>query len=473
MKGCGRRLNNKIYRERVDMRLRGWLLTVVIIAITLTGAGAVGAQDGKAKLDNELFKAIGEKEAGDVRKLLKAGANPNASEEKGRTALMHAGDKDDSDVVEALIKAGANVKAVDAEGRTPLMYSKSVDVVKLMVKAGADVNARDKEGNTVLISLIKSKNANAEMVEALIAAGHDVTVKNKQGLTALIAATDRLKFDIAKLLVPELIKRKYKDKAEFTKAMANVIFLAIDVELFDLLVAAGADVKEVVKNNPNVLFGLMLQAEILHRLLNAGVDVNVKGAKGKTPLMNAAGLSGPATVELFLAAGADVNAVDDEGRTVLNYAMASPFNKIVVPLLVKNGANVNGRGKEGRTALMEAADNGKTEFVKLFLEAGGDVNMKDNNGQTALMLALSASYIETINLLIKAGADIDVQDANGQTALMLAIDKWPSENSVKTLLEAGARHDIKDNNGDTALKIARRDARDDLAQLLKAAGAEE
>ena len=109
-----------------------------------------------------------------VRVLLAAGADVNAipEEESGdETALKlaihksrHAGnwynDDDDRaekkkslDIVHALLAAGADVNARDRNGRTALFAaceSRRVDVVRAILGAGADVHARDDDDKSVL-----------------------------------------------------------------------------------------------------------------------------------------------------------------------------------------------------------------------------------------------------------------------------------------------------------------------------------
>ena len=56
-------------------------------------------------------------------------------------------------------------------------------------------------------------------------------------------------------------------------------------------------------------------------LLNAGADIDAKGAKdGKTALTVAALIGNPDAVEVLLQRGSDVNARDNDGRTALSLA---------------------------------------------------------------------------------------------------------------------------------------------------------
>ncbi|MBQ1960542.1 MAG: ankyrin repeat domain-containing protein, partial [Akkermansia sp.] len=64
--------------------------------------------------------------------------------------------------VDALIKAGANVNAQDEDGNTALMDAADeghTAVVLRLIQAGADVNARDDEGETALRKAIEERHA--------------------------------------------------------------------------------------------------------------------------------------------------------------------------------------------------------------------------------------------------------------------------------------------------------------------------
>src|SRR4051794_3836610 len=88
-----------------------------------------------------------------VRELLTLGANPDARDEQGRTALFSAVLGGAVGLAGLLLEAGANPSAADEEGWTPLHFAAQEylpEMARLLVARGADVNARDLEGNTVL-----------------------------------------------------------------------------------------------------------------------------------------------------------------------------------------------------------------------------------------------------------------------------------------------------------------------------------
>jgi ankyrin repeat protein len=108
-----------------------------------------------------------------IRLLVTAGANVNARDEDGETALHEALD---DDVVKALIKAGANVNVRNNNGETPLMTNVSVEVLKILVAAGADIHARDTAGRSVLGNVLQYEKSGPR-VEYLRSLGIEETQK--------------------------------------------------------------------------------------------------------------------------------------------------------------------------------------------------------------------------------------------------------------------------------------------------------
>ena len=124
-------------------------------------------------------------------------------------------------------------------------------------------------------------------------------------------------------------------------------------------------------------------------------------------------------VKQHLAAGADVNAKDGGGWTLLLQAVAGG-HKEIVELLIDNGADVNGKDKLGWTPLFYAAFSGRTEVAELLIAEGVDVNAKDNLG--TLRYAASGGHKELVELLIDNGADVYAKGGgNGTTPLDVAI----------------------------------------------------
>lgn len=106
-------------------------------------------------------------------------------------------------------------------------------------------------------------------------------------------------------------------------------------------------------------------------------------------------------LDLLLAAGADINATNDEGITLLHIVIEPGF----IPALIKRGADVNARDIEGRTPLMvHLTEPGGTDYLAPLLDAGADPNAADNDGVSTLELLREHGDPEAEALLINAGA---------------------------------------------------------------------
>ncbi len=88
-------------------------------------------------------------------------------------------------VVEAALAAGADLEAGDAAGRTALMWSAfhgNLAMLHYLIGKGADVNARDRRGRTALIWTGVTGGTSA--ATALLASGADVTAVDDSGMDA-------------------------------------------------------------------------------------------------------------------------------------------------------------------------------------------------------------------------------------------------------------------------------------------------
>jgi len=88
-------------------------------------------------------------------------------------------------------------------------------------------------------------------------------------------------------------------------------------------------------------------------------------------------------VKQHLAAGVDVNVVNNSKETPLHWA-AIEGQEEIVELLIAKGANVNAKADERNTPLHTAALNNREEVAELLIAKGVDVNAKDVNGETPL-----------------------------------------------------------------------------------------
>lgn len=140
---------------------------------------------------------------------------------------------------------------------------------------------------------------------------------------------------------------------------------------------------------------------------------------------------------------------------------------------VAAGANVEARDDWGKTPLIAAAQTGHTKTVRFLLDQGVNIEERDQDhfetGDTALMEAADNGHSETVVYLLDRRANIEAKNARGDTTLINAASDGRTE-VVKLLLSRGAKVDDKDNAGHTALFYARSQHRNQITQILETAG---
>jgi ankyrin repeat protein len=99
-----------------------------------------------------------------VRLLAKAGANINARDGDGNTALHTPRDKE---VTAALIELGADVNTRNTDGNTPLFTTDDIESIPLLLRHGADPTLRNKDGKTALEATEKNQPRHEALLTAI------------------------------------------------------------------------------------------------------------------------------------------------------------------------------------------------------------------------------------------------------------------------------------------------------------------
>lgn len=216
------------------------------------------------------------------------------------------------------------------------------------------------------------------------------------------------------------------------------------------------------------------QASVLCAYLDANPHTNidlVAGPDGMTPLALCCRREWQAGVRELLRRGADINAMVQEGKTVVQLA-ATANATAELKILLDEAAR---RGREylkktvnftlfaspiyGITALHGACGgNGAAAAAIMLLDQGADADVRCEGGFTPLHLAVHAKHEACVVALIETGdADVNIAAENGDTPLHVAVrvNRFQSVDFgiVTLLLSAGARTDIPNAAGETARSL--------------------
>ena len=353
--------------------------------------------------------------AGMVTRLLQAGADPNAVRSTGETPLMTCARTGSLAAVDALLTAGADPGATESvRGQTALMWAAGeghAEVVGLLVARGGNVRARSTGGYTAL--LIAAREDERGLAGLLLDAGADVNATAPDGTTPLLVAAVRGHADLAILLLERGANPNFGDAGytalhwaagswhtELTGRLRGIETGRDDewrsmndvrvgkLRLVEALLSHGADPHarlaksppqfgyasgrfrvSLIGATPFLLAAMDGNLDVMRALAAAGADPGVGTHEQTTPVMVAAGLGqvpaetrvqerdSLAAVRLALELGADVNGVNQIGRTALHGA-AHIRSDAIVQLLVDHGARINVADERGITPLMIAEGGG-------------------------------------------------------------------------------------------------------------------
>ncbi|KAF5007419.1 hypothetical protein FDECE_6267 [Fusarium decemcellulare] len=223
-----------------------------------------------------------------------------------------------------------------------------------------------------------------------------------------------------------------------------------------------------------------LEKEVL-RLLEDGIQPDVKDDSGRTPLSYAAEKGCIEVVRKLLAtAGIDPDAKDKYNRGPLSYAAEQGHVSLVRRLLKTGRVDTESRGTDrnsyhfGRTALSYAAEKGYENIVSLLLKTSG-VNPDSREltlfeeTRSPLSYAAGAGHTAVVRLLLETKrVDPGSKDSAGRTPLSYAAEA--GHFSIASLLLSKKRldPDSQDNGGLTPSSFAAAEGHEAIVGLLLA-----
>ena len=172
-----------------------------------------------------------------------------------------------------------------------------------------------------------------------------------------------------------------------------------------------------VNNDGNTALHLAVRcnhADVVKLLVGAGAGVGIPDSTGNTSLMYAAFYGHTETVRYLVGVeGVEVDKSHSmRGYTALHLAVQQKHAD-VVQVFIDAGAAVEAKDDSGSTPLHVASSSGSLHLVKLLIEAGAGVRVTNGAGATCLLSAASHGHTETVRYLVGVeGVEVDHTDIN-------------------------------------------------------------
>lgn len=379
------------------------------------------------------------------------------------TPLVDAARRGEVELVRSMLDDGADVNAAQGDGLTALHASAErghVEIARLLIAAGADLDAETRIGHYTPLHLA-GRGGHGHVVLALAEAGADVSrATSNTGVTPLHLAASAVGGEPA---VATLLDHGAAVNAREASAGQTPLMFAAAYDRAAAvreLLSRGAD-PAITTTVVDVLSSVAIDREAngrFRRMVRSLRD-SAGGAADWDP--------SPAQVQAAIRAQREFLLSDDPGGEVdatdlVNYRPDYPGGPDVArppyreTLVGKTG---------GMTALLHAAREGHVESARVLLEGGADVDQVSVGDRTSplLMAALNGQF-DVALLFVEQGADPNLAaSTDGASALFAVLQtQWAPQSNypqprahdrqeaehldvLRALLEAGADPNVRLN----------------------------
>jgi ankyrin repeat protein len=376
----------------------------------------LSAMAGSALAQADIADAASKGDKAAITRLLKSGADVNAQQGDGATALHWAAYRGDAELTALLLKAGARAGVANHNGATPLWLAATrgdAVVIRALLKGGANANEQLPLDRRPL--MLAARSGQVDAVHALLEQGADVNAREtERGTTALMQAADQGHADVLKALikaganVAAVSKPVLRDGRSAALGNANDPRRAVRQQAIAVLCEAKEPDLEQVRIQRELLIGTSQKdlpaGDLCKGIRRSGLGfVTIDGAGGNA----GAGVGGEVEFEL-----------DTEGNPVLDEA-GNP-----VPSTTGRGGRTPPREPDGGelTALVYAARSGSIDAARVLLDGGADVNQTTRYGWSPLLAATQNQNYRMAKFLVERGANVNLANKGGWTPLYLATD---------------------------------------------------
>lgn len=258
-------------------------------------------------------------------------------------------------------------------GWTPLhhaAWSGQIDIVEWLLEHGANVHSLDREGSGVFHTLSRVVWNHVNIAEKLLKAGALLNVHGHLGLTPLHLATSKANFHLVKFFLSN--GAILKADSHMSGTPVHIAAANGNVDLLRIFFTHDETCIHYTNRcswTPLHRAARCDKIEAVKYLIDKGAHVNASDIYGETPLLMA---KSHEVIEILLAHGADVCAVDEGGYTILHHIVELQlcFHK-TIRLILDHGSDTSQRANiynERLTARELAQRNGRTKLVEMIDE---------------------------------------------------------------------------------------------------------